>query len=86
MIFSSFLLGFVCVCSGQNSNMMREYLEKYSQHKSGANTSIISFFTSVFMPKKIKFEDYEAKTDAMKNLIDNKYSKKLNQELALSKV
>jgi hypothetical protein len=38
------------------------------------------------MPKKIKFEDYGAKTDAMKNLIDNKYSKKLNQELALSKV
>jgi len=43
------------------------------------------FFTSVFMPKKIKFEDYEAKTDAMKNLIDNEYSKTVNQELALSK-
>lgn len=44
------------------------------------------FFASVFMPKKIKFEDYEAKTDAMKNLIDNEYSKTVNQELALSKV
>ena len=43
-------------------------------------------FKRIFISEKIKFEDFAVKTDSMKNDIDNKYSKKVDQELALSKV